>query len=533
MSDKIISTENLMEYFTSNYAGKLFYFCLKKTGNTHEAEDLAQDISINIITQLRKGNVPINFSPWVWRIARNRYSVWADSKRRKNEMVHSSDIHELHLADAYSLEKEWVHIEEIKLLRRELAFISADHREIIVAYYIDNKSVKEIATSLDLSEGTIKSKLFRSRNILKEGISMTREFGIKSYKPEEIHFAASGSQPSGLPWKAVTRKIPKNILLSASNNPSTLEELAIELGVAVPYMEEEVNLLVEATLLKKIGNKYITDFFITDKASQLSMYTLLKKESKVRSELIDTIVSDSIHDIKKIGIVKDNTTDSELKWWLTIYSIDYYISVLKEYKIEWPIKRSNGETWGFLGFEKCELPKSCTMGHNGNGTDSCMFWTYKISDYDLWDRVGEMKYNETILLGDIIKRKRNLSSLSASELEIWKSIDNRFASTDKEGEIIPHILVTNKEKLNQIEDILKTHPLSSAIIKHISEEFNGIVDILKINSNKILHQQLSYVASMQILGIRMMTIYDLVENGQLIVPNDTQNSTIAMWLVLD
>ena len=52
-------------------------------------------------------------------------------------------------------------------------------------------------------------------------------------------------------------KIPNNILLQANNNPSTLEELSIELGVALPYMEEEVNLLHQATLLEKQGDKYI------------------------------------------------------------------------------------------------------------------------------------------------------------------------------------------------------------------------------------------------------------------------------------
>lgn len=71
----------LISDFTENYMGKLFYFCLKKTSNHVEAEDLTQDIALQIFSALTKGTIPINFSAWVWQIARNRYSVWAKQKQ--------------------------------------------------------------------------------------------------------------------------------------------------------------------------------------------------------------------------------------------------------------------------------------------------------------------------------------------------------------------------------------------------------------------------------------------------------------------
>ena len=111
---------------------------------------------------------------------------------------------------------------------------------------------------------------------------MAREFGKRSYSPESVTFASSGKQPSGLPFSVVKRKIPQNILLEASNNPSTVEELSIELGIALPYMEEEVEILYKATLLEKQGNKYITNFFILDKACRTEIYHALRKTSKVK-----------------------------------------------------------------------------------------------------------------------------------------------------------------------------------------------------------------------------------------------------------
>jgi DNA-directed RNA polymerase specialized sigma24 family protein len=91
--------EKLISEFTENYMEKLFYFCLKKTSDSHEAEDLASDISLCIITELRKGTVPMNFSAWIWQIARNRYSAWADAKHKRSEAVSGADIADFEIED--------------------------------------------------------------------------------------------------------------------------------------------------------------------------------------------------------------------------------------------------------------------------------------------------------------------------------------------------------------------------------------------------------------------------------------------------
>lgn len=93
---------------------------------------------------------------------------------------------------------------------------------------------------------------------------MAREFGPRSYNPENMDFVTSGNMPSSLPNSAMARKLPPNILLEASENPSTVEELAMALGVAVPCMEEEVRLLADATLLRQSGDRYVTTFYIMD-----------------------------------------------------------------------------------------------------------------------------------------------------------------------------------------------------------------------------------------------------------------------------
>ena len=165
--------DRLLNEFAENYMEKLFYFCLKKTGSQFEAEDLTQDIALQIVTALNKGTIPTSFSAWVWQIARNRYSVWATEKHNRNELVTGSDISDYEIEDeSENILDEMIHSEQLSLLRRELAFIKSDYRNIVVAYYIENRSLREIASSLSLSTNTAKSRLLRAREILKEGTDM-------------------------------------------------------------------------------------------------------------------------------------------------------------------------------------------------------------------------------------------------------------------------------------------------------------------------------------------------------------------------
>ena len=154
--------DRLTAEFAENYMEKLFYFCLKKTGSHTEAEDLTQDIALQIITALNKGRIPTSFSAWVWQIARNRYSVWATEKHNRNESVTGSDIGDYEIEDeSENILDEMIDTEQVALLRRELAFIKSDYRNIVVAYYIENKSVRDIASSLSISVSAVQQRLHR------------------------------------------------------------------------------------------------------------------------------------------------------------------------------------------------------------------------------------------------------------------------------------------------------------------------------------------------------------------------------------
>ena len=526
---------SLTRDFSENYMEKIFYFCLKKTGNNNEAENLTQDIALNILTELNKGNIPEKFHAWVWKIARNRYSVWADKKHRQNDIMSSTDIcdYDIEADEENPLEKT-IQKEQISFLRRELAFIKRDYREITVAYYIDNKSIADISKQLSLTAETVKKRLPRARKILKEGMEMAREFGVKSYKPEDIVFAASGSQPSGLPWSIVQRKIPKNILLQASNNPSTAEELSVELGIALPYMEEEIDILHKGTLLEKCGDKYVTNFVILDKESRLDIYNILRKGSCERSKDIREMIDECLPDIRKLFIGTEHISDNEVKWWLVPHIIDRYIDEIGKIYPNKPPQRANGETWGFVGYETVKLPEIVVMGHNGMNPTEAAFWAYKYGDYGLWNQCGEMQEpNQPIFLANCIKNNRNISSFSSAEEEIWNQIKDRHAHSDENGNIVSDILVITRENWNALTDIILTHKNHKNILESCIGAAKEMESVFKKSSNKLLHSQIGYNMMMELCAMRMMAVHDSVEAGFLKLPENPKKSTLGMVLILD
>ena len=177
-----------IERYAKEYLGKVFYFCLKKTGSDADADELSSDIGFEVVSSLSRGATPENFDAWVWTIARRRWAKFAAKKYYKTpEQLDISEQEDKLVADD-DVERDVILSEDLALLRRELAFVRGDYRKILVAHYVDEMGVKSISEMLGIPVGTVKTRLQNSRKILKEGMNMARTFGQRSYKPEDISF---------------------------------------------------------------------------------------------------------------------------------------------------------------------------------------------------------------------------------------------------------------------------------------------------------------------------------------------------------
>ena len=179
------------EYYCNEFLEKIYYFCLKKTGDVLSAEDLSSEISAEIFSALHKDMLPEHFEAWVWQIARNRFARWVRQKKINGAEIFDEEV-VAQVAVEDNVEDAVLRPEEIQELRRELSLLTKEYRELLVAYYVKNQRIATIAQTLSVPEGTVKTRLAKAREKLKEGMQMARTFGKLSYAPEEIEFCQSG-----------------------------------------------------------------------------------------------------------------------------------------------------------------------------------------------------------------------------------------------------------------------------------------------------------------------------------------------------
>ena len=237
----------------------IFGFSLTRLTNVQKAEELSSDIIYQIIKSASNLKNEDSFYAFMWRIAENTYKAYLrkSSKPTNNPLELDEDI----IGGSESVIEEIVNKEEINLLRRELSLLSSNYRKATVLFYIEDYSCSEIAEILNISVEMVKYYLFRARKIIREGMKMDRLFGEKSYNPIkfEIDFWGNKAGDDKEYEDFQNRKIKGNILLAAYYTPVTVQELSIELGVAVTYLEDEIKLLLERQYLVCKNDKYITN----------------------------------------------------------------------------------------------------------------------------------------------------------------------------------------------------------------------------------------------------------------------------------
>jgi len=253
-----MDSKKLEQLITENMKS-VFGFALTRLGNVTEAEDLASDILFRILRSSVNLKDEERFFGFMWKIAENTY---ADHLRQKAKQARHTAELDADIADGEdspldSLVKKG----EINILRRELSLLSKQYREATVLYYIEDLSCSETAKRLNISTEMVKYYLFRARKILREGINMERIYGEKSYNPNyvKIDFWGTKGGEDREYCEFQNRKIKGNILLAAYYTPVTIQEISMELGVSVPYLEDEIKLLCDRQYLVFKNGKYLTN----------------------------------------------------------------------------------------------------------------------------------------------------------------------------------------------------------------------------------------------------------------------------------
>ncbi|MDD5759823.1 MAG: sigma-70 family RNA polymerase sigma factor [Desulfobulbaceae bacterium] len=151
------------------YQDRVYSLCRHLLSNAHEAEDAAQDSFIKAYRNLSHFTPDASFYTWLYRITVN---TCLDYKKRpffSSLFMRSSDDEEFQaweLPDELSPERLYESKQMGQALQRALQKISPKFKVVIVLKEMEGLTYEEIAEVLDVSMGTVKSRISRAREEL-------------------------------------------------------------------------------------------------------------------------------------------------------------------------------------------------------------------------------------------------------------------------------------------------------------------------------------------------------------------------------
>ncbi len=143
----------------------LYRWLLRLVGDEALAEDLLSEVFLDVWRQAASFEVRSSVSTWLLAIA--RYKALS-ARRRRADAELDEKIADTVADPADDPELVLQKKNRAELLRRSLARLSPEHGEVIDLVYYHGKSVKEVAEIVDVSEATVKTRMFYARKKLAE-----------------------------------------------------------------------------------------------------------------------------------------------------------------------------------------------------------------------------------------------------------------------------------------------------------------------------------------------------------------------------
>ena len=290
----------------------IFSFCLTKTSNRQDAEDLSQDIILELFKSVKNIRDDKAFYGFMWAVAENVYKQWY-KKKLKSKICELTDDIANTLVDF-----EPDNNSDIYLLRRELSLLSEKYRKATILYYIDGNSCHQIADKLNLSESMVKYLLFKSRKILKEGMNMERKLGELSYNPKNLIPLYNGSGPNRF-WEFMNHKMRQNIVNACYNDSLTAQQISLETGIPLPYIDDELKALVDKAIIIKDGTHYKANIIVITTECTEEIRRNVEIYHRKIADIISEFLDKQLDDFKAIGFVGNDFSDNSLRWQLMTY----------------------------------------------------------------------------------------------------------------------------------------------------------------------------------------------------------------------
>lgn len=171
--EKAVPFETVLE----KHSSKIYALACRLLGTSRGAEDLAQESLIQAFRFYSTFRKNSSVETWLYRITVNAWKNNVRSEKRRGILKIASlfqkennmrSIAENTASKELPLDNTLEQSENSKMIQQALRALSGEERVIVILRDLENKSYSEIAAILFIPEGTVKSRLSRAREILRQ-----------------------------------------------------------------------------------------------------------------------------------------------------------------------------------------------------------------------------------------------------------------------------------------------------------------------------------------------------------------------------
>ena len=528
----ILDTER---YWQEEWAARVLRWARGKTRTAQEAEDLAQTVLLEWLRAVRaqeeRAVCVAEPEHLLWRIAR---FVWCKSLRPGTYYRCEPLSEKLSAGETpeESAERQDEQRRQTAFVRRQIMRLSRIQRETLVWYYLENRTTADIAQRLRVSENTVRWHLSDSRKKIREadGKMTSTEF---VYCPKKLHVAINGeAYDDRLTREVLDNLLHQNILLRCYAQGQTAQELCDELGVARPYIEDAVNVLLRDELLTADGGRVRTNFIITSGAQEearLAVYDAHKDE--LSREIVRQLMAHE-QEIRAIGFSGCDVPMPRLLWWLI-----YRCTAALPNPAEIPPQpyHADGGAYHLMGFARePENRHYLAWDYNGPMYNDGFRW-FGLQHFgnspvqDLFELNQPHMGKLCALLIRLIQADFDPSCVTADEQELLAELLARGFLRKADGSIKPNFCVLTREQVQRLRQEVFL-PIVEAVQPAWTRVCNELRTLCKASVPKHLQALADLPLHMAALAAGYMTEQIAYAYGALEKPETPEDA--AMWTLV-
>jgi len=165
--------EKAFRVLLGKYQGPVFSICLRMVRNRDQASDLAQDVFLKVFTMLERYDSSYAFSSWLFKITSNLCIDYLRKRRIETFPMDSpidgvdGEFTRQYEAPDPTPETLMIRKEQMETLQEAIDDLPTHYRMIILLRHQQNLSYDEIAGTLEIPLGTVKARIHRAREMLK------------------------------------------------------------------------------------------------------------------------------------------------------------------------------------------------------------------------------------------------------------------------------------------------------------------------------------------------------------------------------